>query len=142
MEVTLLAEKAGVAHHTFLEFINRSVMGSGFTQYKSAALVNLDFTPTFTVPLLLNKDLQLGLDAGRRLGGDFGDFGATHISRLLESGWPLRSPSWVPWRRTGESRRGKRRQFDFRMETHHENLCFRRWSDRRLSRGGIGAGRP
>jgi len=68
MEVTLLAEKAGVARHTFLEFINRSVMGSGFTQYKSAALVNLDFTPTFTVPLLLNKDLQLGLDAGRRLG--------------------------------------------------------------------------
>jgi 3-hydroxyisobutyrate dehydrogenase len=66
--VTLLAEKAGVARHTFLEFINRSVMGSGFTQYKSAALVNLDFTPTFTVPLLLNKDLQLGLDAGRRLG--------------------------------------------------------------------------
>jgi 3-hydroxyisobutyrate dehydrogenase len=43
-------------------------MGSGFTQYKSAALVNLDFTPPFTVPLLLNKDLQLGLDAGRRLG--------------------------------------------------------------------------
>ena len=86
MEVTLLAEKAGVARHTFLEFINRSVMGSGFTQYKSAALVNLDFTPTFTVPLLLNKDLQLGLDAGRRLGGDL--LGATHISRLLESGWP------------------------------------------------------
>ena len=53
---------------TFLEFINSSVMGSGFTQYKSPALVNLNFTPTFTVPLLLNKDLQLGLDAGRRLG--------------------------------------------------------------------------
>ena len=47
-EVTVLAEKGGVPRHAFLEFINKSVMGSVFTRYKSPALVNLDFAPTFT----------------------------------------------------------------------------------------------
>jgi len=65
VEVTVLAEKSGVKRHAFLDFINKSVMGSMFTQYKTPALVNLDFTPTFT-PLLLRKDLELGLDAGRK----------------------------------------------------------------------------
>jgi 3-hydroxyisobutyrate dehydrogenase-like beta-hydroxyacid dehydrogenase len=37
-----------------------------FTRYKSPALVNLDFTPTFTNPLLL-KDFDLGLAAARDL---------------------------------------------------------------------------
>jgi len=66
VEVTLLAEKHGVPRHAFLKFINNSVLGSIFTQYKSPALANLDFTTTFTVPLL-RKDLDLGLDAARRL---------------------------------------------------------------------------
>ena len=65
VEVTVLAEKGGVSRHAFLDFINKSVMGSVFTKYKSPALVNLDFTPTFT-PVLLRKDLDLGLYAGRR----------------------------------------------------------------------------
>jgi 3-hydroxyisobutyrate dehydrogenase-like beta-hydroxyacid dehydrogenase len=65
-EVTILAEKGGVPRHTFLEFINSSVMGSAFSRYKSPAFVNLDFTPTFT-PLLLRKDLDLGLAAARSL---------------------------------------------------------------------------
>jgi 3-hydroxyisobutyrate dehydrogenase len=47
--------------------MNRSVMGSVFTQYKTPALVNLDWSTTFTPELLL-KDLQLGLEAGRELG--------------------------------------------------------------------------
>src|SRR5690606_27930091 len=51
----------------FLDFINNSVMGSVFTKYKSPAFVNLDFTPTFTPPLL-RKDLDLGLAAARELG--------------------------------------------------------------------------
>ena len=67
IEVTLLAQKAGVPRHAFLSFINNSVMGSIFTQYKSPALVNADYTTTFTVPLL-RKDIDLGLDAARRLG--------------------------------------------------------------------------
>jgi 3-hydroxyisobutyrate dehydrogenase len=65
-EITILAEKAGVPRHAFLEFMNNGVMGSMFTRYKSNALVNLDWTTTFT-PELLRKDLDLGLEAGRRL---------------------------------------------------------------------------
>ena len=65
-EITILAEKAGVPRHAFLEFINDSVMGSIFTRYKSHALVNLDWTTTFT-PELLRKDLDLGLQEARAL---------------------------------------------------------------------------
>jgi len=64
-EITVLAQKAGVPRHAFLEFINQSVMGSTFSRYKTPAFVNLDFKVTFT-PKLLRKDLDLGLDAGRR----------------------------------------------------------------------------
>ncbi len=64
-EVTILAQKAGVPRHAFLDFINQSVMGSVFSRYKSPAFVNLDFKVTFT-PYLLRKDMDLGLDAGRR----------------------------------------------------------------------------
>ncbi|MFH1604210.1 MAG: NAD(P)-dependent oxidoreductase [Pseudomonadota bacterium] len=64
-EITILAQKAGVPRHAFLEFINQSVMGSVFSRYKTPALVNLDFKVTFT-PYLLRKDIDLGLDAGRR----------------------------------------------------------------------------
>jgi 3-hydroxyisobutyrate dehydrogenase-like beta-hydroxyacid dehydrogenase len=64
-EVTILAQKAGMPRHAFLDFLNKSVMGSMFTRYKTPALVNLDFHVTFT-PMLLRKDLDLGLEAGRR----------------------------------------------------------------------------
>ena len=64
-EITILAQKAGVPRHAFLDFLNGSVMGSMFTRYKTPALVNLDFQVTFT-PQLLKKDMDLGLDAGRR----------------------------------------------------------------------------
>jgi 3-hydroxyisobutyrate dehydrogenase len=67
IEVTLLAQKAGVPRHAFLKFMNKSALGSIFTQYKSPALVNLDFTPTFTIALQL-KDVDLGLEAARKLG--------------------------------------------------------------------------
>src|SRR5438270_4047767 len=63
-EITVLAEKAGMPRHAFLDFLNKSVMGSMFTRYKTPALVNLDFHVTFT-PKLLRKDLDLGLDAGK-----------------------------------------------------------------------------
>jgi 3-hydroxyisobutyrate dehydrogenase len=66
-EITVLAEKGGVPRHAFLEFLNNSVMGSTFTAYKTPAYVNLDFTPTFTAPLL-RKDMDLGLAAARELG--------------------------------------------------------------------------
>lgn len=65
-EITVLAEKAGVSRRAFLDFMNNSVMGSIFTRYKTNALVNLDWTTTFT-PALLRKDLDLGLSAARAL---------------------------------------------------------------------------
>jgi 3-hydroxyisobutyrate dehydrogenase len=64
-EITILAQKAGMSRHAFLDFLNKSVMGSMFTRYKTPALVNLDFQVTFT-PKLLRKDMDLGLDAARR----------------------------------------------------------------------------
>ena len=64
-EITVLAQKAGVPRHALLDFMNQSVMGSTFTRYKAPAFVNLDFKVTFT-PQLLRKDMDLGLDAGRR----------------------------------------------------------------------------
>jgi 3-hydroxyisobutyrate dehydrogenase len=66
MEVTLLAQKAGVPRHAFLEFLNNSVVGSVFTRYKTPALVNLDFTTTFP-PTGQRKDLDLGLALARQL---------------------------------------------------------------------------
>jgi len=66
-EITILAQKAGMTRHAFLDFLNASVMGSTFSRYKTPALVNLDMSVTFT-PALLCKDLDLGLDAGRELG--------------------------------------------------------------------------
>lgn len=67
IEITLLAEKAGVPRAAFLEFMNDSVMGSVFTRYKTPGLVNLDFTTTFT-PELLMKDIDLGLDLAKKIG--------------------------------------------------------------------------
>jgi 3-hydroxyisobutyrate dehydrogenase len=63
-EVTILAQKSGVSREAFLSCLNKSVMGSPFTRYKSPAFVNLDFHPTFTASLL-RKDFDLGLAAAR-----------------------------------------------------------------------------
>jgi len=65
-EITVLAERGGVARSDFMEFINNSVMGSVFSRYKTPAIVNLDYTPTFTGHLL-RKDFELGLAAARDL---------------------------------------------------------------------------
>ena len=63
-EITVLAEKSGITRQAFLECLNKSVMGSLFTGYKTPAYVNLDFEPTFTATLL-RKDFDLGLAAAR-----------------------------------------------------------------------------
>jgi 3-hydroxyisobutyrate dehydrogenase len=63
-EITVLAEKSGISRHAFLDCLNKSVMGSLFTGYKTPAYVNLDFEPTFTATLL-RKDFDLGLAAAR-----------------------------------------------------------------------------
>lgn len=86
-EVTVLAEKGGVPRSAFLEFINLSVVGSPFTKYKTPALVNLDWTPTFT-PVLLRKDLDLGLKAAKALGAKLPLTQLTRdiVNRLVEAG--------------------------------------------------------
>jgi 3-hydroxyisobutyrate dehydrogenase-like beta-hydroxyacid dehydrogenase len=65
-EILTLGEKGGVARADMMAFLNNSVMGSVFTRYKTPALVNLDFKPTFT-PALLMKDFDLGFEAARQL---------------------------------------------------------------------------
>jgi 3-hydroxyisobutyrate dehydrogenase-like beta-hydroxyacid dehydrogenase len=87
-EITLLALKAGVPRHAFLEFMNRSVMGSTFTRYKTPAFVNLDFKVTFT-PHLLRKDMDLGLDAARKFEVPMPLASATRdlIQAMIGRGW-------------------------------------------------------
>jgi len=87
-EITLLAQKAGVPRHAFLEFMNQSVMGSTFTRYKTPAFVNLDFKVTFT-PQLLRKDMDLGLDAGRKFEVPMPLASATRdlIQSMIGQGW-------------------------------------------------------
>jgi 3-hydroxyisobutyrate dehydrogenase len=63
-EITVLAQRSGVSRQAFLACLNNSVMGSQFTRYKTPALVNLDFAPTFTSELL-RKDFDLGMAAAR-----------------------------------------------------------------------------
>jgi len=64
-EILVLGEKAGVKREAVMDFINNSVMGCIFSQYKTPAMVNLDFHPTFT-PVLLRKDFDLGLAEARK----------------------------------------------------------------------------
>jgi len=87
-EITVLAQKAGVPRHAFLDFMNQSVMGSTFTRYKTPAFVNLDFKVTFT-PHLLRKDMDLGLDAGRRFEVPMPLASATRdlIQSMIGQGW-------------------------------------------------------
>jgi 3-hydroxyisobutyrate dehydrogenase-like beta-hydroxyacid dehydrogenase len=87
-EITVLAERGGVSRSAFLEFLNESVLGSAFSRYKSPALVNLDFHPTFT-SLLLRKDLQLGLAAGKELGVPMPLAAATDmlVAQLIGAGY-------------------------------------------------------
>jgi 3-hydroxyisobutyrate dehydrogenase len=66
MEVTLLAEKAGIPRHAFLEFLNGSVIGSTYTKYKTPAVVNLDWTTMFHA-IGMRKDMDLGLSIAREL---------------------------------------------------------------------------
>jgi len=87
-EITILAQKAGVPRHAFLEFMNQSVMGSTFSRYKTPAFVNLDFKVTFT-PHLLRKDMDLGLDAGRKFEVPMPLASATRdlIQSMIGQGW-------------------------------------------------------
>ena len=67
-EITVLAEKAGIPRHVFLESINDSVLGSMYTRYKTPVLTNLTFEQVTFTPKLLLKDMDLGLGAAKAHG--------------------------------------------------------------------------
>ncbi len=67
-EITVLAEKAGIPRHVFLESINNSVLGSMYTRYKTPVLTNLTFDQVTFTPKLLLKDMDLGMSAGKKFG--------------------------------------------------------------------------
>ncbi len=67
-EITVLAEKAGIPRHLFLESINDSVLGSMYTRYKSPTLTNLTFDQVTFTPKLLLKDMDLGMGAAKTYG--------------------------------------------------------------------------
>jgi 3-hydroxyisobutyrate dehydrogenase-like beta-hydroxyacid dehydrogenase len=67
VETTLLAQSAGISRRAYLEFLNASPLGSGFSAYKTPAMLSLDWTPTFNTTLL-RKDLDLGLAAAAEEG--------------------------------------------------------------------------
>jgi 3-hydroxyisobutyrate dehydrogenase len=64
-EITVLAEKAGIPRHVFLESINDSVLGSMYTRYKTPMLANLSFDQVTFTPKLLLKDMDLGMGAAK-----------------------------------------------------------------------------
>ena len=67
-EITVLAEKAGIPRHVFLESINNSVLGSMYTKYKTPTLVNLEFDHVTFTPKLLLKDMDLGMGTAKIYG--------------------------------------------------------------------------
>ena len=86
-EVAILGEKSGVKREDLLNFINDSAVGSPFSTYKTAALVNLDFTPTFTSEAQ-RKDLRLALSLAESAGASMPLVAATEseFDRLVTTG--------------------------------------------------------
>ncbi len=88
-EILVMAEKAGIPRHLFLESINDSVLGSMYTRYKSPVLTNLTFDQVTFTPALLLKDLDLGLSAAKAHGVPMPTAAATResVARLVGRGY-------------------------------------------------------
>jgi 3-hydroxyisobutyrate dehydrogenase len=87
-EITVMAEKAGIPRHVFLESINDSVLGSMYTRYKTPVLSNLSFEHVTFTPKLLLKDMDLGLGAAKVYGVPMPAAAATResIARMVGHG--------------------------------------------------------
>jgi 3-hydroxyisobutyrate dehydrogenase len=87
-EITVLAEKAGIPRHVFLESINDSVLGSMYTRYKTPVLTNLSFEQVTFTPKLLLKDMDLGMGAAKTHGVAMPAAAATResVARLVGRG--------------------------------------------------------
>ena len=88
-EITVLAEKAGIPRHVFLESINDSVLGSMYTKYKTPTLTNLTFDQVTFTPKLLLKDMDLGLAAAKAHGVAMPAAAATResVARMVGRGY-------------------------------------------------------
>ncbi|NQW58559.1 MAG: NAD(P)-dependent oxidoreductase [Polynucleobacter sp.] len=88
-EITVLAEKAGIPRHLFLESINDSVLGSMYTRYKTPVLTNLNFEQVTFTPELLLKDMDLGMAAAKAHGVVMASAAATResIARMVGRGY-------------------------------------------------------
>jgi 3-hydroxyisobutyrate dehydrogenase len=88
-EITVLAEKAGIPRHVFLESINDSVLGSMYTRYKTPMLSNLSFDQVTFTPRLLLKDMDLGLGAAKAYGVAMPAAAATResVARMVGRGY-------------------------------------------------------
>ena len=87
-EITVLAEKAGIPRHVFLESINDSVLGSMYTRYKTPVLTNLTFEQVTFTPKLLLKDMDLGMAAAKTYGVAMPSAAATResVARMVGHG--------------------------------------------------------
>ncbi|MBE7366643.1 NAD(P)-dependent oxidoreductase [Ramlibacter pallidus] len=88
-EITVLAEKAGIPRHVFLESINDSVLGSMYTRYKTPVLTNLTFEQVTFTPRLLLKDMDLGMGAAKAHGVAMPAAAATResVARMVGRGY-------------------------------------------------------
>lgn len=88
-EITVLAKKAGIPRHLFLESINDSVLGSMYTRYKTPVLTNLNFEQVTFTPELLLKDMDLGMAAAKTHGVVMPSAAATResIARMVGRGY-------------------------------------------------------
>jgi 3-hydroxyisobutyrate dehydrogenase-like beta-hydroxyacid dehydrogenase len=68
-EALVLGEAAGVPRADLLEVMGTSAVGAPFVKYKTEALLNDDFSATFTTALM-EKDIDLILDAADENGVD------------------------------------------------------------------------
>jgi 3-hydroxyisobutyrate dehydrogenase len=88
-EITVLAEKAGIPRHVFLESINDSVLGSMYTRYKTPVLTNLTFEQVTFTPKLLLKDMDLGMASAKAHGVSMPAAAATResVARMVGRGY-------------------------------------------------------
>ena len=67
VEAVVLGEANGLDRATMLEVIGASAAGSPFVRYKTAPLVDRDYTTTFSLENM-HKDLSMALEAADRVG--------------------------------------------------------------------------
>ncbi|MFF6777431.1 NAD(P)-dependent oxidoreductase [Streptomyces sp. NPDC012637] len=86
-EALALAERLGVAPEHFVDVVSGGPMDSGFFQGKSAAILNRDWTPQFSVDNS-EKDARLVLEAAERVGVrlDATEAGHRRFRRAVEQG--------------------------------------------------------